>query len=126
MPHLRLEYSTNLDEAIASLDLLIDLHRTLERVAGISIGNCKSRAVPVPRYVVAAGEAAGAFVHLDVRFLEGRPLEVRRALGEALLARLLEAYGAGRAGLQVTVEITESPRSTYFKHPPGTLGETTP
>ena len=126
MPHLRLEYSSNLDEAIASPVLLLDLHRTLERVAGISIGNCKSRALPVPRYVVAGGGPDGAFVHLDVRFLEGRPLEVRRALGEALLARLLEAYGAGRAGLQVTVEIAELPRVTYFKHPPGTLGDPRP
>lgn len=126
MPHLRLEYSTNLDAAILSPELLLDLHRTIERVAGIAIGNCKSRAVPVPRYVVAAGEPEGAFVHLDVRFLEGRPLDVRRALGEALLARLVEAYGADRRGLQVTVEITESPRPTYFKHPPGTLGESKP
>ena len=126
MPHLRLEYSTNLDAAVASPDLLLDLHRTLERVAGIAIGNCKSRAIPVPRYVVAGGEPHGAFVHLDVRFLEGRTLEVRRALGEALLKRLVEAYGADRSGLQVTVEITESPRATYFKHPPGTLGEAKP
>jgi len=126
MPHLRLEYSTNLDAAVASPALLLDLHRTLEQVAGIAIGNCKSRAVPIPRFVVADGGPDGAFVHLDVRFLEGRPLEVRRALGEALLTRLVDAYGADRTGLQVTVEITESPRATYFKHPPGTLGETMP
>ena len=126
MPHLRLEYSTNLDAAVASPGLLLDLHRTLERVAGIAVGNCKSRAFPVPRFVVADGGPDGAFVHLDVRFLEGRSLDVRRALGDALLERLVEAYGADRSGLQVTVEITEAPRATYFKHPPGTLGETKP
>jgi len=126
MPHLKLEYSTNLDSAVASPNLLLDLHRALERVAGITIGNCKSRAVPVPRYVVAAGEPDGAFVHLEVRFLEGRPLDVRRALGEALLERLVEAYGADRPGLQITVDITEAPRATYFKHPAGTLGDAKP
>lgn len=126
MPHLRLEYSTNLDAAVASPDLLLDLHRTLERVAGIALGNCKSRAIPVPRFVVAGGEPDAAFVHLDVRFLEGRSLEVRQALGDALLRHLVDAYGGDRPGLQVTVEITESPRVTYFKHPAGTLGEPRP
>jgi len=126
MPHLKLEYSTNLDAAVASPELLLDLHRTLERVAGITLGNCKSRAIPAPRFVVADGEPGGAFVHLDVRFLEGRPLEVRQALGDALLKRLVDAYGADRPGLQVTVEITESPHATYFKHPAGTLGSPPP
>lgn len=126
MPHLRLEYSTNLDAAVASSGLLLDLHRTLERVGGIAIGNCKSRAVPVPQYAVAAGEPEGAFVHLEVRCLEGRPLGVRQALGDALLRRLVEAYGQDRSGLQITVDITEASRATYFKHPPGTLGAPMP
>jgi 5-carboxymethyl-2-hydroxymuconate isomerase len=123
MPHLTLEYSANLPPEVASVDLLHRLHGTLDRVAGVRVGNCKSRARAVSPFVVGDREPDGAFVHLDVRLMEGRPIEVRQALGDALLALLVEAYGADRAGLQVTVEIGEIARQTYFKYPAGTLSQ---
>lgn len=119
MPQITLEYSANLPGEIASEELLLALHRILRDVGGLRIGNCKSRVVPAARFLV--GEGGGAFVHLDVRFLEGRPPEVKRSLGEALLAALREAYGACGEGLQITVEIGDIPRAAYFKHPPGTF-----
>jgi 5-carboxymethyl-2-hydroxymuconate isomerase len=121
MPQITLEYSANLPGAIASEELLLALHRILRDVGGLRIGNCKSRVVPAARFLVGEGEAGGAFVHLDVRFLEGRSPEVRRTVGEALLAALREAYGACGDGLQITVEIGDIPRAAYFKHPPGTF-----
>jgi len=121
MPQISLEYSANLPGEIASEELLLALHRILKEVGGLRIGNCKSRILPAARFLVGEGERGGAFVHLDVRFLEGRSPEVKRALGEALLAALLEVYGGCGEGLQITVEIADIPRAAYFKHPPGTL-----
>ena len=121
MPQISLEFSANLPGEIASEELLLVLHRILRDVGGVRIGNCKSRVVPAARFLVGEGEAGGAFVHLDVRFLEGRSPEVERALGEALLQALREAYEGCGEGLQITVEIGDIPRAHYFKHPPGTL-----
>lgn len=79
MPHLTLEYTASLPPEIASRDLLLSLHRTLESVGGIRLGNCKSRAFALAAFALGGGEKEAAFVHLEVRFLEGRPPEVRQA-----------------------------------------------
>lgn len=122
MPHLSLEYSANLSAEIAGEELLHELHSALERIAGIRIANCKSRVRAASLFLVGRGEEEGAFVHLEVRFLEGRSTEVREAVGARLLEILVEAYGAGRRkDLQITVEVIEIERAAYFKHPPGTL-----
>ena len=68
------------------------------------------------------GSAEEGFVHLDVRFLAGRPSEVKRAVGEALLAALRAAYVLGERPVQITVEIRDIPQESYFKFPDGTLG----
>lgn len=121
MPHLRLEHSANLAPEVASDALLRELHGALERVAGIRIRNCKSRVLSLPRFLVGRGEEESAFVHLEVRFLEGRSAEVRRAVGAELLRILTAAYDGVESDLQVTVEVIEIERPTYFKHPVGTL-----
>ena len=88
------------------------------------IGNCKSRWREVDEWVVGAGEGPSAFVHLDLRFMEGRPEEVKRALGVALLEILRAYFGPPQSGtdLQITVEIQDIRKVAYFKDPPGALG----
>lgn len=124
MPHLIVEYTANLDEWSCDPDVLLSLHRVLESVAGIKIENCKSRWRMVEEWVVGDGAGPSAFVHLDMRFLEGRALEVKQALGASAL-EILQAHFAPAAAegldLQITVEIQDIRRATYFKDPPGTL-----
>jgi 5-carboxymethyl-2-hydroxymuconate isomerase len=76
---------------------------------------------------VAEGEGPSAFVHLDIRFLEGRSPEVKRAIGDGALDLLHKHFAPGAEepeGLdfQITIEIRDIHRVTYFKYPPGTLG----
>lgn len=121
MPHLRLEVSDSLPRYIASGQLLLKLHSILHRVVGVRISNCKSRVIPIAQCVVGDGEGDQSFVHLDVSFLEGRSTSVRSDAGRELLQVLIGAYANCGAEPQITVEIRELPRQTYFKHPPGTL-----
>ena len=74
--------------------------------------------------MVGAGEGPSAFVHLDLRFMEGRPEEVKQALGVALLEILRATSGHRRVEptLQITVEIQDIRKVSYFKDPPGALG----
>ncbi len=124
MPHLTLEYTANLDEWANDPALLLDLHRLLQSRGGIKIGNCKSRWRMMEEWVLGNGEGESAFLHLDLRFLEGRPMETKQAVGTGAL-ELIRAHFASvpeELELQITVEVQDIRKGTYFKHPPGTLG----
>jgi 5-carboxymethyl-2-hydroxymuconate isomerase len=124
MPHLTLEYTSNLDEWANDLGLLLNLHRLLQSEAGIKIDNCKSRWRMMEEWVVGDGEGESAFLHLDLRFLEGRPLATKQAVGVGALELIKKHFDQvpEELNLQVTVEIQDIKKATYFKHPPGTLG----
>lgn len=123
MPHLTLEYTANLEQAAPTPGLMLALHHLLNAEAGIRIENCKSRWRRVDHWVVGAGQEESAFVHLDLRFMEGRPLEVQRAVGQGALTALRSHFKKAPSGvdLQITVEVGEIRRATYFKFPEGTL-----
>jgi 5-carboxymethyl-2-hydroxymuconate isomerase len=123
MPHLTLEYTAGLRPDIEFEGLFARMHDVLSDVAGIKKGNCKSRAIKLDRYLVGDGTSGEGFVHLDVRFLEGRPLELKEEVGLQLLAVLKQGYGsrAQQEDLQITVEIRDIERGAYFKVPAGSL-----
>ena len=119
MPHLTLEYTSNLREKRPDAGLLLHLHHVLESVAGVRIDNCKSRWREVDQWAVGAGEGEAAFVHLDIRVYEGRPEDVRRAVGATALDVLKRHFLPAPAGvaLQITVEVLEIRKALYFKDP---------
>jgi 5-carboxymethyl-2-hydroxymuconate isomerase len=123
MPHLTLEYTANLSDTPPTGELLLSLHQLLSSVAGIRVGNCKSRWRKVEDWVVGEGDAKDAFVHLDFRFLEGRSLDIQQAVGQGALEVLKAHFHPAPEGvdLQITVEVGEIGKATYFKDPPGTL-----
>jgi len=121
MPHLTLEYSSDLPAEVASEALLLELHGIIAREGGIPIANCKSRAVELRRFAVGDGSGDEGFVHLDVAYLEGRGDDVRRRIGEALLEELVAAYEGSERALQITVELRDIRSNGYFKHPAGTI-----
>jgi len=117
MPHLRLEYTANVPQKVDFDALFSELHHTLANVGGASLGNCKGRAFRLDDYFVADGQAAVAFVHLDVRVLEGRSDEWKQTVGAALMNVLKAHYtpsGVGPA-VQLTLEIQDIHKSAYFK-----------
>jgi 5-carboxymethyl-2-hydroxymuconate isomerase len=122
MPHLTLEYTGNLEQEIILDDLFPRLHGALVDVAAIPIGNCKSRAYRLDNYYIADGGPQHAFVHLAIRFMEGRSVEVKRMIGRGCLEVLEElCHSPAGLALQITVEIQDIERTTYFKLPEGTL-----
>jgi 5-carboxymethyl-2-hydroxymuconate isomerase len=123
MPHLTLEYSSNVRVDRDLVILFAGLHDILEQTGGVRRDNCKSRARPVEPFLVGTGTARDAFVHLDIRLLDGRTVEVRQRIAqqarEALTAWFETAIGS--LDLQVTVEVREIDRRFYAKYPEGTL-----
>jgi 5-carboxymethyl-2-hydroxymuconate isomerase len=115
MPHLTLEYTSNLPRDIAAQELFGRLHRILADVGGIDIRNCKSRAVGRDAFLVGDGRDEAGYVHLDVRILEGRTPAVKQEVGRQILHALRDAYRADASEMQVTVEIRDMPKDHYFK-----------
>jgi len=123
MPHLTLEYTDKVTQEVDFCHLFSGLHGILADLAGIRVDNCKSRCVQLDTYQVGLGEGHQAFVHLTIRILDGRPLEVRQEIGRQCMRLLEGTYGPsmGELELQITVEVAEVQPATYFKIPEGTL-----
>ena len=123
MPQIVLEYSSNLPDNLNFKDLFGELHFVLQDVAGIRLDNCKSRTRVAENYFIGDGNARNAFAHLQVRFIEGRTVAVKQAVGERCLDILKQYYGESilATELQLTVEVDDLQRDFYFKHPEGSL-----
>ena len=122
MPHLTLEHTGNIRPTVEFEAVFLRLHSVLAG-AGIKLAHCKSRAVERKRFYVGGGGGSSAFVHLDVRFMEGIPDESKQEIGQGVLAVLEECFKEppGIDDLQITVEIRDIERGAYFKFPAGTL-----
>jgi 5-carboxymethyl-2-hydroxymuconate isomerase len=119
MPHLTIEYTNNACPTVELDQLFARMHAVLNDVGGIKKKNCKSRAVELDRFYVGDGDADAAFVHADLKFLEGRSSTLKREIGNAILTTLRECFSAAAEAtdLQITVEISDITRSAYFKIP---------
>jgi 5-carboxymethyl-2-hydroxymuconate isomerase len=117
MPHAILEYSQNVIESVDHHELFARLHELIVSAGPFSIDDIKSRVYRADHFYVADGNPQNTFVHLRIEVLEGRDLAVRQAVGERALALLEEVYAQSLAGLhcQLSVEVREMARDTYFK-----------
>jgi 5-carboxymethyl-2-hydroxymuconate isomerase len=115
MPHLTVEYCTELADDFAPRALLKALNRTLIASGLFSVTDIKSRAIALDTVLVGDG-APDRFVHIEVALLSGRPLEVRRQLASALLASAeAELDETAQRPLQVSVEVRELDKDSYAK-----------
>jgi 5-carboxymethyl-2-hydroxymuconate isomerase len=125
MPHLTLEYTSNIIQGVDSPFLFSALHEILTDLAGIQADNCKSRCLRLDRYQVGPGGRDRAFVHLTIRLLAGRLLKVRQEIARKSLGLLEETYdpSLGELDLQITVEVADMQPTTYFKAASAGSGE---
>ena len=122
MPHIILEYSENLPELPDFRALFDDIHQTLNRLGGIRLDNCKSRARRAEHVYVGDGDPDNAFIHLAIEFVEGRSHEIRQTIGRECLELLRRYYHLHLSDrLQITVRVAEISLDYYFKDPAGTL-----
>ena len=117
MPQITLEYTGNITQPIEFRALFAELHQVLANTAGIHIANFKSRARCLDTYHIGEGEAVNAFVHLDFQLFEGRPVELKREIGERGLSVLKKhfARSLNDHNLQITFQVRDIQRQAYFK-----------
>jgi len=107
MPHLVLEYSSNVPHTRDPSVVLRELHETLAASGAFDLEKIKSRAVRHDVFRVADGAVDRAFVHLTAAVLDGHEAQALRQAADALLAVLEQAFARARAERRcdVTLEI---------------------
>ena len=116
MPHLTLEYSSNLAGFDAGRTLAA-LNRTLADSGQFEEIDIKSRALAFDHYAIGTtGQEARAFAHIKLAILSGRSDETKLALSQALLQTLQSCSPAPKGlHVQLCAEILEIERASYSK-----------
>ena len=114
MPHLTLEYTSNLTRFDAS-GALLHLNQILAASGHFkSELDIKSRAIRLDTFRIGTSSEERAFVAVRLAVLSGRTEQVKRELSEMLLAALEGIdIGATKCHLQLSVEVLDM--DTYSK-----------
>ncbi len=117
MPHLIVEYSANIEEDLQLPELLTRLRDCAVATGIFPLGGIRLRGARRDHYLIADGDPTNAFVHLTARIGQGRTLEVResvvQALFDVLCSHLDELYA--ERGLGISIEIQEIDAATSLK-----------
>jgi 5-carboxymethyl-2-hydroxymuconate isomerase len=115
MPHLTLEYTSNLGE-INPDRILLALNHTLVASDHFNEMDIKSRAISLDTWRVGVSTSEHAFVHVKLAILSGRSTQVKNELSNALLRVLrVSCKEFTRHPVQLCVEVQEIERASYAK-----------
>lgn len=117
MPHITVEYSSNLDQRISMRDVIEGIHAAVVANPAFPIGGVRTRAIPQDLYVVADGNPDNGFIHVDMRIAPGRSPETRKQVAQAILdvignhtKEFMKQYGLG-----ISVEVREIDQTASLK-----------
>ena len=88
MPNLFVEYSANIEQKIALDDLLDKLYQSALDTGVFPLGGIRVRAHSTEHYRISDCHPDNGYVHVTAMIGHGRPLDVRRRVGEQLLDTL--------------------------------------
>ncbi|NGP57941.1 5-carboxymethyl-2-hydroxymuconate Delta-isomerase [Paenibacillus thiaminolyticus] len=119
MPHIIVEYTSNIKEEANIPSLLQTIHRVLlARRDSFPIGGIRSRAIELHDYLVADGAEDDAFVHITLKIGSGRSEQVKRntcgALFDAVKAHFAPLFD--QRYLALSLELAEFSEGGTYKH----------
>ncbi len=111
MPHIVVKYSNDLEKEMDVPKLLKDLHVSLTEHETIVRSAIKTYALSIPYCEVGEEGTANKMVHVILKLLPGRPLELKTEMVTGLKS-VLDTYVSD---ISVTVEVQELEAETYSK-----------
>ncbi len=118
MPHILVEYSSNIAPRVEVAGLIGALHGAVVESGLFEPAAVRTRALPRDLYLVADGAPDNVFLHITARIRAGRSIENRKALGESLLQAAKSALSAlpPSTPIALSVEIHEIDPKMLFRH----------
>jgi 5-carboxymethyl-2-hydroxymuconate isomerase len=118
MPHILVEYSSNLAPQVEVAGLIGALHGAVVESGLFEPAAVRTRALPRDLYLVADGAPDNVFLHITARIRAGRSIENRRSLGESLLEAAKTAISAlpPSTPIALSVEVHEIDPEMLFRH----------
>ena len=117
MPHLKIDYTSNLQlpelpENLSQLHQLV-----VEQVPGAKLENCKTRVNRVTEYLLADGDVNHALIAVELAILTGRSLEARQQIAVTIQDYLTAQANRANPDLniEVCVYVTEINPEVYVK-----------
>lgn len=115
MPHLRIEYSTNIVDRFDPAAVLDAAIRALMDSGAFNPADAvKARLMPVDHFQVGSGANHG-FIHAGLALMSGRDGATKKNLTTALVDAIAPLLAAGPEVVQVTSEARDMDRDTYSK-----------
>ncbi len=104
MPHLAIEYSSNLEDAVDLSALCDCLRQTAIEIEAFPLAGVRVRAFATDHYSIADGNPDHGFIDISVRLRGGRPASVKKAATE----KIFEAASAFLAPVMASRSIALS------------------
>ena len=117
MPHIRVEYSANLEQDADVRALVDQVHAAVLKTGVFELGAVRTRAVRRDVYRIADGDPGNVFVHVDASIAPGRDVETRKRVSQTILDVLAAATRqlAVTRGVALSVEIREIDNSAAVR-----------
>jgi 5-carboxymethyl-2-hydroxymuconate isomerase len=117
MPHLTLEYSANLDDAVDFDALCRALLAALMASGLVERGAPRVRAIRCEAYAIADEMAENSFIDMSLRLGAGRSHQEKRDLGDALIAaaRPLLSLQLAQPHFALSLEVREIDQGLSWK-----------
>ncbi|SVA66659.1 uncharacterized protein METZ01_LOCUS119513 [marine metagenome] len=117
MPHLIIEYSSNLSTKLDVQTLVDRVHTAALETGMFKLGAVRTRATARDIYRIADGHPDNGFVHLVLRIAQGRENQAKRRAGEAIFDAVCEELQPlfETTPLGISFEIQEIEQTLSFK-----------
>ena len=113
MPHIKLEYTENVQWKNPIQDIFSKLQTVLIQHARVKPQNCKSRATELKVFFCTGKNHPGGFIHIEISLLSGRSETVKTKIGTECTQIICE-FLEDVTQAQVSVEIRDMDKNNYF------------
>ncbi|WP_414474773.1 hypothetical protein [Microvirga sp. M2] len=118
MPHIWVEYSTNLEDGVDIPGLLKTTQNALIGDGTVfPFAGARTRGVPVANYLIVDGHPDNAFVHVLLRIATGRSDEAKKAAASRVFEAVKDFLATTSASrpLGISVQMEEADETLNFK-----------